>query len=71
MWQIFALLGCVFAPLAAAMAFLITYDEWSKHLLPRRVVMGRSLHAAAVTLVVFLVGSVVVGELLLAAISGH
>ncbi len=48
-----ALIGLLFCPLAGAMAFLITYEEYSHHHLERRVVVGRSLGAALVTTLFF------------------
>jgi hypothetical protein len=54
MATLLVVIGVVFAPLAAAMAYLITYEEWSRHQLPRGQVVRRSLHGAAVALGFFL-----------------
>jgi hypothetical protein len=36
--------GIIFGPLPAAMAFVITYEEWSHHGLARPELIKRSLH---------------------------
>jgi hypothetical protein len=59
-----AVIGLIFSPLAGAMAFVITYEEYSHHHLQRRVVLGRSLEAALVTTVFFCVLSLALGGLL-------
>jgi len=64
MLLLFLLIGAVFGPIAAAMAFLITYDELSHHHLARRDLIGRSLSTALVTLAFFLVLFAVVGYVL-------
>ena len=58
------MLGFVFATLAAPMAFLITYEEWSHHLLPRRVVVGHAVQAAVVTWIFFFTVAIGLGLLL-------
>ena len=58
------LIGIIFGPLAAAMAFVITYEEWSHHGLPRPELIKRSLQMAIVTLGFFVVLSVAVGVLM-------
>jgi nitric oxide reductase large subunit len=70
MVSLFLLIGLVFSPLAAVAAFIITYQEWSRHLLPQRVVILRSLWMAAVAFVFFVVGSVVLGEAFRLALQG-
>ena len=57
-------IGAIFSPLAAVMAFLITYEEYSHHGLGHQQVLRRSLAAATATLVFFLVMLVLVGWLL-------
>ena len=44
----------VFAPFAAAIAFIITCEEYSKHLVDKRKVLMNSLRMALVNLVFFL-----------------
>jgi len=44
----FIAIGLVFAPLAGAMAFLITYEEYSHHGLTKSRILRFSLEAAAV-----------------------
>jgi hypothetical protein len=48
-------MALVFAPLAAAAAFVITYAEYAKHFVDKRQVLKRSLKTALVTLVFFLI----------------
>jgi hypothetical protein len=47
---LFILFGLIFSPLAGAMAFLITYDEYSRHHLERRRVILMSLRTGIVSL---------------------
>jgi len=44
-----------FAPFAGIIAFIITYQEYAKHLVDKRRVLRISLRAALVTFVFFLV----------------
>lgn len=44
----------VFAPIAAAIAFIITYEEYSKHLVDKRKALTLSLRMALTTLAFFL-----------------
>lgn len=48
------LIGLVFGPLAAAAAFVITYEEYRKHFLERGPALEHALRVALVTLVLFL-----------------
>ena len=48
------IIALVFAPFAAAIAFIITYEEYAKHLVDKRKVFWISLRMALVTLVFFL-----------------
>ncbi len=52
--RLFVLLGLVFTPLAGAMAYLITYGEYSHHQLERRRPIVMSLQAAVASMVVLL-----------------
>lgn len=54
MGNLLLVVGLAFAPLAAAMAFVITYEEWSHHGLSRADLIKRSLQMALVTLGFFL-----------------
>jgi len=47
-------IALIFSPFAAAIAFIITYAEYSKHLVDKRKVLRISLRAALVALVFFL-----------------
>ena len=49
------IVGAVFAPIAATMAFAVTYEEWSHHGVQRRELLMRSLQMALVTLAFFAV----------------
>ena len=46
--ELFAVLALALAPIAGVMAFLITYEEYSHHGLPRSRVMRISLETAVV-----------------------
>lgn len=46
-------IGFTFAAIAAVMAFLISYEEWSRHRLPRGQVVGYARDAALATFVFF------------------
>jgi hypothetical protein len=48
-------IAAVLSPLAAASAFLITYEEYKHHYPDKRKVLKIALEAAIFTLVVFLV----------------
>jgi len=52
--RVFVLLGLAFSPIAGAMAFLITYEEYSHHQFARRRLLAMSLEAAAVAMAVIL-----------------
>ena len=61
MWALALVIAAVFSTLAAIMAYIITYEEWSHHLLPRGEIVRKSLHMAVVTFAFFAVFGVVVG----------
>jgi hypothetical protein len=63
-WMFFVAVGSIFGTLAAAIAFVITYDEWSHHLLPRGEILKKSFQMAAVTLGFFWLLSIVLGAVL-------
>lgn len=50
MWLVIAL---AFLPIASSMAFLITYEEWSHHRIPRKERLRRSFELAIATLLFF------------------
>jgi hypothetical protein len=64
-------IGLVFAPLAAAAAFLITYAEYVHHYPDRRQPLKLATEAALVTLVFFLVLALVAGLILGAMADGQ
>ena len=47
------IVGLVFAPIAAAMAFLITYGEYSRHYTDKKKPLKFALEAALLAFVVF------------------
>jgi len=49
------LIALIFAPLAGTIAYIITYAEYSRHLVDRSRVPKRALEAGLVTFVFFLV----------------
>jgi hypothetical protein len=59
-----AIVGPLFGLLGGAAAYLITYEEYSHHLLGRRRTMLLSLRAATVTFAVFVLLSFIAGRLL-------
>ena len=64
MLSLFLIIGAIFGPIAGAMAYLTTYEEYSHHHLARRDLIGRSLTTGLVTLVFFLVLFTLVGYVL-------
>ncbi len=55
------LIGMVFSPLAALFAFLLTYNEYSRHFMEKKIVLKHSFEAGVFTLLVFLVISLLIG----------
>lgn len=58
------IIGLVFAPIAACMAFVITYEEYCHHFADRRVPLRRAIEAAAAAGAVVLSIALVAGALL-------
>jgi hypothetical protein len=58
------LIGLVFSPLASAIAFLITYGEYTHHYPDKRKPVKLAIQAAWVTFVFFIVLALVVGFVL-------
>jgi len=58
------IIGLVFSPIAAIMAFLITYNEYQRHYPTKTKPRRMALEVAIITFVFFLVLSVVIGWLL-------
>jgi len=54
-------IALVFSPLASAMAYLITYAEYSHHYPDKRQPVKMALQAALVTLMFFIIVSFVAG----------
>jgi H+/Cl- antiporter ClcA len=46
-------IGLVFSPIAAAMAFLITYGEYSRHYTDKKMPSKLALEAAIMTFIIF------------------
>jgi len=57
----FILIGCVFSPLAALAAFLITYEEWSHHYTSGKEPLRHAIEAAVVAFLIFMVLTVLAG----------
>jgi len=47
------LIGLIFSPIAAAMAFLITYEEYSHHYTDKKKSLKVGFEAAIFTLIIF------------------
>lgn len=59
--MVFIYLGLLFSPLAGAMAFLITYAEYSRHGLEQRRLLTMSLEAAVAAAAVIFVLTLAAG----------
>jgi ABC-type enterochelin transport system permease subunit len=57
------LIGLIFSPIAALMAFLITYEEYRHHFPDRAPAVRHATHMAVLTLIAFLVLGVIAGVL--------
>jgi hypothetical protein len=55
------LIGIIFAPLAAAMAFIITYGEYTHHYSDKKMPLKLATEAAITTFIVFGIISLVIG----------
>ena len=64
MTRLFVFIALWLSPIAAAMAFLITYGEYTHHLNDRRLPLLHALRASAFTFVVFMVITLLAGFLL-------
>ena len=53
--------GLIFSPIGALMAFLITYDEYQHHFSGKKEPLTHAIQAAVITLVVFAIISFVIG----------
>lgn len=58
------MVGLLFAPIAGAMAFVITYEEYRHHHPDRRAAIVQSVEMALVTTVFFVLLALVVGAIL-------
>lgn len=58
------MVGLLFAPIAGAMAFVITYEEYRHHHRDRRAAIVQSVEMALVTTVFFVLLALVVGAIL-------
>jgi len=47
------LIGLIFSPIAAAMAFFITYEEYSHHFTDKKKSLKAAFEAAIFTLIIF------------------
>lgn len=55
MLKVVFLVALIFSPFAAAIAFAITYAEYSKHFVDKKKVLKRALRMALVAFVFFLI----------------
>jgi heme/copper-type cytochrome/quinol oxidase subunit 2 len=55
MASIFLMVALIFSPIAAAMAFLIVYDEYRLHFPERKTPLKMALRAALATLIFFII----------------
>ena len=59
--SLFFFIGLIFSPLAAACAFIITYEEYKHHLIDKKQVFKHSFQMAVFTFMIFLAISLVTG----------
>jgi ABC-type antimicrobial peptide transport system permease subunit len=62
--KIAVLIGLIFSPLAAFLAFLLTYNEYSHHYSDNKMPMKHSIEAGVFTFIVFMIISVLIGWVL-------
>jgi len=67
-FKLFLIIGMVFSPIAAIMAFIITYEEYRRHYNEKQKPFRIALNSAIVTFIVFMLISVL-GGILFAQIS--
>ncbi|NMB56575.1 hypothetical protein GYA19_01390 [Candidatus Beckwithbacteria bacterium] len=58
------IIGLIFSPLAAIMAFIITYQEYSHHFSDKKEPLKLSSQAALMTLIFFLILCLIIGLLI-------
>ena len=58
------LIGIIYAPIAAFMAFLITYGEYKRHFKDKRKSIQMAIETASVTFIFFILLSVIICWLL-------
>lgn len=61
LFLIFIIIGLIFSPIAALMAYLITYGEYSHHYLSKKETLKISLEFAFYTFCFFLSLTIIVG----------
>ena len=53
--------GLIFSPIGALMAFLITYDEYQRHFPGKKEPLMHAIQSGLITLFVFMIISFVIG----------
>jgi hypothetical protein len=71
MSALLVVLGLIFAPLAAVMAYVITYEEWSRHQLPHEQVVRHSMEVALIAFGFFAVASFGLGLVVPVVLGSH
>jgi hypothetical protein len=69
--SVFLPLGALFSLLASVMAFLITYNEYSRHYTEKRKAIRAALQTGFATLLFFFALSIIAGLLLEKMFSSH
>ena len=60
---LFFFIGLIFSPLAAFIAFIITYEEYTHHFIDKKKAFEHGLQMAFITFVVFIIVSLLAGFL--------
>jgi hypothetical protein len=63
-FKLFFIIGLIFSPIAAIMAFIITYEEYKRHYTAKQKPFRIALNSAIVTFIVFMLISILGGILL-------
>jgi len=66
-FKLFLIIGLIFSPIAAIMAFIITYEEYRRHYTEKQKPFRIAINSAIVTFIVFM-GMTILGGILLARI---
>ena len=61
MFMVFLIIGLIFSPIAALMAFLIIYEEYSRHNLDKKQKLKIAIQTGLFTLVAFIILALGIG----------